>query len=195
MISKVLFVLAAPFLLLNAFASRASPRDYTPDYSSQCTFGAYKCDGNLLYQCAYVDTTTLAYRLLWDCGSSDHCTIEETGYVGCIPEGFDCKTHEWHADAGSRYGVSDPYSQDTSYDAYPTSYADNSRPEGKQYLQSCSTFGAWKCEGRALFQCGYVAGPRLAFRWTAVCPVGQFCNANGPNGFVGCQLTAPGYAA
>ncbi|KAI8609856.1 hypothetical protein BC830DRAFT_1140974 [Chytriomyces sp. MP71] len=194
MISKALFFLAAPFILINAFANPATPRDnnptYSPEYSSQCTFGAYKCDGNRLYQCAYVDTSKLDYRLLWDCGSSDRCTIEDSGYVGCIPKGYDYKTHDWQSDAGSRYGVADA---PVAYNTPSSSKINN--PETKQYPQSCSTFGAWKCEGRTLFQCGYVAGPRLAFRWTAECPVGQFCNANGPNGFVGCQLTNPAYMA
>ncbi|KAJ3030158.1 UNVERIFIED_CONTAM: hypothetical protein HDU68_009932 [Siphonaria sp. JEL0065] len=52
---------------------------------------------------------------------------------------------------------------------------------------TCS-FGAWRCDGSVLQQCGYLASG-LEWRWISKCPVGQYCNANGPNGWAGCQLT------
>ncbi|KAJ3226501.1 hypothetical protein HDU81_007273, partial [Chytriomyces hyalinus] len=56
--------------------------------------------------------------------------------------------------------------------------------------QPCATFGAYRCDGTSLFQCGYTTGNKLVWRLLWDCGSDLTCTIV-PGGFVGC--TAPAY--
>ncbi|TPX70951.1 hypothetical protein CcCBS67573_g06394 [Chytriomyces confervae] len=148
------------------------------------TFGAYRCDGTSLFQCGYTTGNKLVWRLLWDCGSDLTCTVVPGGFVGCTAPAYEKLAKEKEEYYEEEY---DECSADYKFEDKHCQYGDCAA----KYSRSVCKFGAWRCKGNAVQQCGYVAGNVLQWRWVGECPKGQFCNANGPNGFVGCQLTKP----
>ncbi|TPX66310.1 hypothetical protein CcCBS67573_g07878 [Chytriomyces confervae] len=178
-----LLTLVSLMVQVSATATYAASKTSIENQPCQ-TFGAYRCDGTSLFQCGYTTGNKLVWRLLWDCGSDLTCTVVPGGFVGCTAPAYEKLVKEKEEYYEEEY---DECSADYKFEDKHCQYGDCAA----KYLRSVCKFGAWRCKGNAVQQCGYVAGNVLQWRWVGQCPKGQFCNANGPNGFVGCQLTKP----
>ncbi|KAJ3068859.1 hypothetical protein HDU98_008039 [Podochytrium sp. JEL0797] len=154
-------------------AQHARRQDPPPTADEPCTvFGSYLCKANSLYQCSYEADLTLGYRFLWNCGT-DVCTVSPA-FTGCAPGPPTTTT-----------------SSTTTHTSTTSKTTTTTSATSTTTTGPICQFGAWRCVGETLEQCGYLAGGVLDWRWISQCPLNQFCNANGPNGFVGCQLTPP----
>ncbi|KAJ3296454.1 hypothetical protein HDU79_006685 [Rhizoclosmatium sp. JEL0117] len=65
---------------------------------------------------------------------------------------------------------------------------EGNKADDSYYSDSCYN-GSFSCgsDGRTLYQCGYVQGNVLSWRFHSQCQHGTYCVDNGRNGFVGCQ--------
>ncbi|KAJ3229410.1 hypothetical protein HDU78_009070, partial [Chytriomyces hyalinus] len=125
------------------------------------TFGAYRCDGTSLFQCGYTTGNKLVWRLLWDCGSDLTCTVVPGGFVGCTAPAYEKLGKEKEEYYEEEY---DECSADYKYEDKHCQYGDCAA----KYSRSVCKFGAWRCKGNAVQQCGYVAGNVLQWRWVAL---------------------------
>ncbi|KAJ3281457.1 hypothetical protein HDU79_010739 [Rhizoclosmatium sp. JEL0117] len=148
-------------LLALATVSSAAPNFNNRRAShGTCPNGVFTCgnNGHSLFQCGYVEGNMLDFRFHSDCPQGTLC--EDSG-----PNGFvGCKEANRPRDAELQI---------------------NRRYAGSS---SCSN-GAFSCGygGHSLFQCGFVEGNMLDWRFHSKCPHGTRCEDDGPNGFVGCK--------
>ncbi|KAJ3064512.1 hypothetical protein HDU98_012088 [Podochytrium sp. JEL0797] len=160
---QIIFLPLFLFSLAQAAAAQHARRQNSPPPANDpCTVNdSYLCKANSLYKCSYEENLTLGYRFLSSCGK-DECIVSPT-FTGCFSGPPTTRTSTTSKTTTTATTMTDPICR----------------------------FGAWRCVGETLEQCGFVDTGVLDWRWISQCPVNQFCNANGPNGFAGCQSTPP----
>ncbi|KAI8827694.1 hypothetical protein BJ741DRAFT_714159 [Chytriomyces cf. hyalinus JEL632] len=149
--SLCLFVLTIVALMMQVSATPTYASIKSIENQPCTTFGAYRCEGTSLFQCGYTTGNKLVWRLLWDCGSDLTCTVVPGGFVGCTAPAYEKLTKEKEEYYEEEY---DECSADYKFEDKHCQYGDCAA----KYTRSVCKFGAWRCKGNAVQQCGYVAG-------------------------------------
>ncbi|KAJ3058813.1 hypothetical protein HDU98_005129, partial [Podochytrium sp. JEL0797] len=116
-------------------AQLARRQDTPPATDEPCT---------VFYQCSYEADFTLGYRFLWNCGS-DVCTVSPA-FTGCAPGSTTTTTS-----LSTSPSTSSTTSATTATASTVTSAVTTTTSTGP-----ICQFGAWRCVGATLEQCGFV---------------------------------------